>query len=204
MKTIKEVSFSILESAEKLGGQDLREHVARILRQDADKVYPLEDKDVLKYIGIGPKKLMLLKQLGIVANPVKNEVEASILSSCVRFILTAQGIKTKAQAKKAILSGELRAKGLTNYGVKRHAEVCKWVGLPVAKSKLVTLRFTTAESLLPAPHDLVLMASICPPLNVPGYFDGTEWRIYSSGEKFPYKVEYWSHCPEIFQKKEEA
>jgi hypothetical protein len=197
-KMMREAAAEALDSAEKLGGIKLREHVERIGRHYEHTPCPLQPNQVLKYVGIGKKNLLLLQKLGLVSTSPKNELESllpkNLNTPFIRNVLSNLGIKTKAQAKQAVFSGAIRPNVFPKYGLKRHAEVCKWVGLPVTKLKTVTLRFITSESQVPPPDAFVLMAAECPPLTVSGYFDGKVWRLYS-GEKFRYPVKYWSFCP---------
>jgi len=197
-KMMKEAAANALDFAEKLGGIKLREHVERIGMHYEHTACPLEPSQVLKYVGIGKKNLFLLQQLGLVSTPPKNKLEyllpKKLNTPFIKNVLSHFGIKTKAQARQAVFSGIIKPNVIPKYGLKRHADVCKWVGLPVTKSKTVTLRFITAESQTPPIGVLVLMAVECPPLTVSGHFDGKVWRLYS-GEKFNYPVKHWSFCP---------
>ena len=130
--TMKEAAAKKLDAAEKLGGIDLRAHVERIGEHYGDCLAPIPSSRVLKFRGIGPKKILLLKKLGLVADPVCNEVQSSDLNGNTKFILEQCGIGNKEEAKSAIVLGNLKVKGHRNYGAKRHAEVCQWVGIPTS------------------------------------------------------------------------
>lgn len=119
---------ALLKRAFDLGGTRLLTLITKLL-VEAEVVFPLLESKAIKYRGVGRCGLEKLRQLGLLIEDPTSELTTRAANCLWRV-----GVKSKEEARAAILDGRIRVpKGkhkLLNYGWKTHREVCRWAGLP--------------------------------------------------------------------------